>query len=64
MADIDFTTAPITNASMSTKLASIARRKYSSAMLRPPATAITPSAMKSLLCMRWLSRPKSKIDAV
>ena len=25
-------------------------------MLRPPTTAITPSAMNSLLCMRWLSR--------
>ena len=35
------------------------RAKYSSAMLRPPITAIAPSAMKSLLCIRWLSRSNS-----
>ena len=39
------------------------RMKYSSAMLRPPATTIALSAMNSLLCMRWLSRPKSESDA-
>ena len=48
---------------MSTKFDSALRRKYSSAMLRPPTTAITPSAMNILLCMRWLRRPKSKSDA-
>ncbi len=34
-------------------------KKYSSAMFLPPATAKAPSAMKSLLCIRWLSRAKS-----
>jgi hypothetical protein len=41
---------------MSMKFCASLSTKYSSAMLRPPTTAITPSAMKSLLCMRWLSR--------
>ena len=36
----------------STKLSDALRMKYSSAMLRPPATTIAPSAMKSLLCIR------------
>ena len=48
---------------MSTKFCASLSMKYSSAMLRPPTTAITPSAMKSLLCMRWLSRPISCGDA-
>ncbi len=38
------------------------RKKYSSAMLRPPAIANTPSAMNSLLCMRWFSRVRSASD--
>ncbi len=50
------TTLPTTSASMSMKFCASLSTKYSSAMLRPPTTAITPSAMKSLLCMRWLSR--------
>ena len=49
---------------MSTKLSVELRMKYSSAMLRPPATAIALSAMKSLLCIRRLRRLKSKSDAV
>jgi hypothetical protein len=32
--------------------------------LRPPITAIAPSAMKSLLCMRWLTRAQSPVDAM
>ena len=45
--------------SRSTKLAPALAMKYSSAMLRPPATAITPSAMNSLLCMRRCTRSNS-----
>ena len=48
---------------MSTKLLVALRAKYSSAMFRPPMTAIEPSAMKSLLCIRWLSRLNSPSDA-
>ena len=39
------------------------RRKYSLATLRPPITAIAPSAMNSLLCMRWLTRFQSPTEA-
>ncbi|MNS52231.1 hypothetical protein D3C72_849410 [compost metagenome] len=56
------TTLPTTSASMSMKFCASLSTKYSSAMLRPPTTAIAPSAMKSLLCMRWLRRWMSKID--
>ncbi len=41
----------------------VLRRKYSLATLRPPITAIAPSAMKSLLCMRWLTRFQSPTEA-
>ena len=51
--------APMTKVSRSTKLAPALAMKYSSAMLRPPATAITPSAMNSLLCMRRCTRSNS-----
>ena len=64
MADMSLTTAPMTKASMSTKFDSALRVKYSSAILRPPTTAMTPSATNILLCMRWLSRPNEKIEAV
>ena len=50
----------MTKVSRSTKLAPALAMKYSSAMLRPPATAITPSAMNSLLCMRRCTRSKSR----
>ena len=50
------TTGPLDSRSMSMKFASPPRSKYSSAMLRPPVTAKLPSAMNSLLCMRWLMR--------
>ena len=53
------TTGPAISSSKSMKFACSLRRKYSSARLRPPAIAMAPSAMKSLLCMRWLSRRKS-----
>ncbi len=53
----------MTKVSRSTKLAPSLLMKYSSAMLRPPATAITPSAMNSLLCMRRLTRLNSCADA-
>ncbi len=39
------------------------RKKYSSAMLRPPAIAKMPSAMNSLLCMRWFNRARSASDS-
>ena len=38
------------------KLAASPRSKYSLAMLRPPVIAKLPSAIISLLCMRWLMR--------
>lgn len=44
---------------MSMKFAAVLRMKYSLAMLRPPDTAKLLSATSSLLCMRWLMRPKS-----
>ena len=50
------TTGPLDNTSMSMKLASPPRSKYASAMLRPPVMAKLPSAMNSLLCIRWLMR--------
>lgn len=34
------------------KLVSVAALKYSSPMLRPPTTAIRPSAIQALLCIR------------
>ena len=48
---------------MSRKLNSRLRAKYSSAILRPPITASAPSAMNSLLCIRWLMRWKSASEA-
>ena len=48
---------------MSTKLLVALRAKYSSPMFRPPITAIAPSAMKSLLCIRWLSLLNSQSEA-
>lgn len=48
---------------MSMKFAAVLRMKYSLAMLRPPETAKLLSAISSLLCMRWLMRPKSVIDS-
>jgi hypothetical protein len=48
---------------MSMKFCASLSTKYSSAMLRPPTTAIAPSAMNSLLCMRWLSRAISSGEA-
>src|SRR5437764_1454 len=44
---------------MSTKFDVVLRAQDSSAMLRPPITAIAPSAINSLLCIRWLRRLKS-----
>ena len=49
---------------MSMKLLVGLRVKYSSAMFRPPMTAIAPSAMNSLLCIRRLSRLMSNSDAM
>ena len=57
------TAAPTASTSMSTKLLVSLRVKYSSPMLRPPITATAPSATKSLLCILWLRRVKSLIDA-
>ena len=62
-ADSRGTIAPATSVSRSMKLAPALTMKYSSAMLRPPATAIAPSAMNSLLCMRRCTRLKSSADA-
>jgi hypothetical protein len=53
------TASPAISRSKSTKLPPLLLKKYSSAMLRPPATANAPSAMSILLCMRWLTREKS-----
>ncbi|MCY1501554.1 hypothetical protein D9M68_356320 [compost metagenome] len=53
------TIGPLDSTSMSMKFAAVLRMKYSLAMLRPPETAKLLSATSSLLCMRWLMRPKS-----
>ena len=61
-ADCSGTTGPVAITSMSMKFAPALRMKYSSAMLRPPETDHWLSAMKSLLCIRWLMRPKSNSE--
>ena len=65
------TAEPTTSASRSMKLVSVAALKYSSPTLRPPTTAIRPSAIQALLCMRRfiatgrssisLARPSTKL---
>ena len=54
---------PAASTSRSMKLATLLRMKYSSPILRPPATARLLSAMNSLLCMRRLMRANSCIDS-